>query len=339
MRRRWDVRSLLTLSLAAVDCTALGRSTQRKQPQEDSLTAAAEVQPLRRWLDRPATKGTLLVLAGGMSGAIAKSATAPLERAKLMAQAGQTANFFRLMADVVKVEGWRGLWRGNMANIIRVVPNKGLTLMCSDMYKATVSSVLPGAAGATVSSIAGGLAGVTAVLCTYPLELVRTRMAYRICDAQLCDAYSSVWGTLRSVFRSGGPLGLYAGVGMTLIGALPFEGLKFGLYDAFNSIVPRDERGRTPPIWTMLNGAAAGALAHTFTYPLDTLRRRMQISGASGARTYSSITQCVRLMLATEGFGAFWYGLAPTVLRSLPNLGLQFLLYELLKRALGYATT
>jgi hypothetical protein len=100
MRRRWDVRSLLTLSLAAVDCTALGRSTQRKQPQEDSLTAAAEVQPLRRWLDRPATKGTLLVLAGGMSGAIAKSATAPLERAKLMAQAGQTANFFRLMADV-----------------------------------------------------------------------------------------------------------------------------------------------------------------------------------------------------------------------------------------------
>ena len=33
-----------------------------------------------------------------------------------------------------------------------------------------------------------------------------------------------------------GPLGLYAGVGMTLLGALPFEGIKFGLYDLFNPV-------------------------------------------------------------------------------------------------------
>ncbi len=65
--------------------------------------------------------------------------------------------------QVVKVEGWAGLWRGNMANVIRVVPNKGLTLMCSDMYKAGVMAALPGCNGATISSIAGGFAGITAV--------------------------------------------------------------------------------------------------------------------------------------------------------------------------------
>ena len=32
------------------------------------------------------------------------------------------------------------------------------------------------------------LAGLTAVLLTYPLELVRTRMAYRICDGLACEA-------------------------------------------------------------------------------------------------------------------------------------------------------
>ena len=62
----------------------------------------------------------------------------------------------------------------------------------------------------------------------------------------------------------------------------------------------------------------------------------MQISGATGATTYTSISQCVRLVITAEGFGALWYGLAPTVIRSLPNLGIQFLLYELLKTALGY---
>ena len=80
-----------------------------------------------------------------------------------------------------------------MANVIRVVPNKGVLLMCSDMYKAGVSAALPGCGGATISSVAGGLAGLTAVLLTYPLELVRTRMAYRLCDGISCDLSASVW--------------------------------------------------------------------------------------------------------------------------------------------------
>lgn len=147
-----------------------------------------------------------------------------------MSQAGATGNFVSIMQQVVKVEGWKGLWRGNMANVIRVIPNKGILLMCSDMYKAGVMASLPAAASATVSSIAGGLAGITAVLFTYPLELVRTRMAYRICN-DVCSPYNSVWSTLTAVLATGGPLSLYAGVGMTLLGVLPFEGIKFGTYD------------------------------------------------------------------------------------------------------------
>ena len=231
MRRKSGCVLVLSLT-AVVHCTALVRPPQRKE-KEDTLTPLPR---LRSWLDRPATKGAMLVLAGGFSGAIAKSATAPLERAKLMSQAGQTANFMQLMKEVrstcrplactffsvvclcrksvvssltsipsrgaavqvVKVEGWQGLWRGNMANVIRVVPNKGILLMCSDMFKATVAAALPGCGGATVSSIAGGLAGLTAVLLTYPLELVRTRMAYRLCDGLTCSPYTSVWCVARA---------------------------------------------------------------------------------------------------------------------------------------------
>ena len=123
---------------------------------------------------------------------------------------------------------------------------------------------------------------------------------------------------------------------MTLLGALPFEGIKFGLYDLFNQLLPGDANGKVAAIWTLLTGAGAGALAHTLTYPLDTLRRRMQISGASGAKTYTGIIQCIRTVWEVEGRGALWFGLTPTVIRSLPNLGIQFLLYEVLKTALGY---
>ena len=109
MPRRWPAAVILSLA-AVVHCTALvGRPRQQQhqqqneQPHDDELHAAAvapEPRPMRHWLNRRATKGTLLVVAGGLSGAVAKTATAPLERAKLMSQAGQTANFWRLMSDV-----------------------------------------------------------------------------------------------------------------------------------------------------------------------------------------------------------------------------------------------
>lgn len=301
--------NIIVLLLALVRCSALVGVSRKKQSDDSDLTAAAvdrgrsrpavaasrpATNRLRKWMDTPATKSAMLVVAGGCSGAIAKSITAPLERAKLLSQAGATSNFLKVMRDVVAAEGWQGLWRGNSANVIRVIPNKGILLMCSDMYKSGVMSALPAAGSTAVSTIAGGLAGLTAVLSTYPLELVRTRMAYRICDPISCEAYATVWSTLRSVVRETGPIGLYAGVGMTLIGSLPFEGIKFGLYDAIKTWVPRDADGRISPVWTLLNGAVSGAVAHAATYPLDTIRRRMQISGATGASTYTSALQCMR---------------------------------------------
>ena len=100
--------------------------------------------------------------------------------------------------------------------------------------------------------------------------------------------------------------------------------------------LPRDAKGRTGPLHTLLTGAAAGAIAHTLTYPLDTIRRRMQISGALGSMgSYANPWQCARTVIAAEGAGALFYGITPTVIRSLPNLGIQFLLYESIKRALG----
>ena len=229
----------ILLALFALHCGS-GAALQptRRRDEEDRRTggggaaAAAKNSKVRRWMEKPASKGAALILAGGLSGAVAKTITAPLERAKIISQAGMTGSFLKIMREIVKAEGWQGLWRGNSANVIRVVPNKGILLMCSDMYKATVFAALPNAGVATISSIAGSLAGLTAVLLTYPLELVRTRMAFKICTDVACDVYASVWSTLREAMVSGGGvLGLYAGVGMTLVGSLPFEGIKFGVYD------------------------------------------------------------------------------------------------------------
>jgi hypothetical protein len=217
--------------------------------------------------------------------------------------------------------------------VIRVIPNKGVLMMCSDMYKAGVAAALPTINGASVSSIAGGLAGVTAVICTYPLELARTRMAYRIQDGS--TQYNNLISTFRAVIASDGLLGLYSGVWATLLGVLPFEGIKFGLYDILKSALPRNSLDKLPPIWTLVAGALSGAIAHFLTYPLDTVRRRMQVSGAVGAAKYSNIFNCLQTIIKKEGWTALFYGLAPTMLRAIPGLGIHMFVYEIMKIALG----
>ena len=59
-----------------------------------------------------------------------------------------------------------------------------------------------------MSSLSGALAGLTAVLVTYPLELVRTRMAFRICTDETALAYRTLTSSLRQVLSQEGALGL-----------------------------------------------------------------------------------------------------------------------------------
>ena len=226
----------------------------------------------REWRRKPAVRGALLVTAGGLSAAVAKTATAPLERVKLLAQAGVPGNFVHLLKEVVRAEGFGGLWRGNPANIVRVIPNKGVLLMCSDMYKDTVRALLPGCGSSAVSSLAGAFAGLTAVLLTYPLELVRTRMAFRLCTDEASMPYRTLGGSLQQVFHREGVQGLYAGMTATLLGALPFEAIKFGANEFFRQRLPHGVDGRPLSLYALVAGAVAGTLAHVLTHPLDTVR-------------------------------------------------------------------
>lgn len=80
----------------------------------------------------------MFVLAGGLGGVVSRTATAPLERLKILAQASKEHTSVRtLMADVLKREGWRGLFAGNGANVVRVFPFGGIVcLSYTHMIKA-----------------------------------------------------------------------------------------------------------------------------------------------------------------------------------------------------------
>ena len=292
-------------------------------------------------------RSALLVVSGGVAAGLAKTAVAPLERLKLLRQLGATQSGLSLggtLVQIVRDEGVGGLWRGNLANVCRAFPQKGLLLMSSDIWRELVAPLcaalpwLPNAA-----TLGGALAGVTSALVSYPLDVVFTQQAGRLCAAESCAASTGVITTLRSIASSGGLGALYAGAAFTLLSSLPYEGIKFGTFDLLKRALVADGAvGRHRAALELLAGAGAGAAAHSSTYPFDTIRRNLQMRGsaprAPGAPRVGALGAawaCARELHAKGGVRSLYKGLPVTIIRTLPNTGLQFFFYEAIKRALG----
>ncbi len=79
---------------------------------------------------------------------------------------------------VWKEEGIRGWYRGNGANVLRVIPVYGLKFSFNDFFKQLVGAASPNDK-LTMSQLmlSGTLAGLFQQLVTYPIELVRTRLS------------------------------------------------------------------------------------------------------------------------------------------------------------------
>ena len=79
------------------------------------------------------------------------------------------------------------------------------------------------------ASAGGAGAGFVAAAVTYPLDLVRTRVAGHVRASGEARKRSATQVTIALV-REQGVLGLYGGAVPTFVGALFFEGARFGIY-------------------------------------------------------------------------------------------------------------
>jgi solute carrier family 25 protein 42 len=119
--------------------------------------------------------------------------------------------------------------------------------------------------------LSGSGAGVTAVVLTYPLDVIRARMAVQT-DFVI---YNSLWQAARTMVQNEGVPSLWSGLRPTVIGIIPYAGLAFTGFHSIKSVV--EANGNEFKWWhKLLAGGFAGLVAQTCTYPLDVVRRRMQ---------------------------------------------------------------
>lgn len=289
------------------------------------------------------------VCAGGVAGCVAKTAVAPLSRVVVLMQVqsmrpqkfrdGQTPNNQYLLASLRKIiseEGARGLWRGNGATVVHRFPYTGITFCVNGSLRRHLaeepwSKLVPREAHSFISGGCG--AGIAIVIC-YPLDVVKTRLTTQTRTMY----YKGILDAFYKIPRDEGMHGLYRGLSMSVASIVPTHAFNFAFYERFFRLYS----GLDAPCVEILAGGSSGALSATLLFPLDLLRRQMQMVGVGGRPpVYTSVFQAIMHVFNTGarrsealplrflyGYREFFRGLLPELLKVTPMSAIMFCVHD-----------
>ncbi|AEO66850.1 uncharacterized protein THITE_2088327 [Thermothielavioides terrestris NRRL 8126] len=335
-------------------------------------------------------------VAGGVAGCAAKTVVAPLDRVKILFQsrnphfvkyAGSWRGVGAAITEIYHQDGPVGLFRGHSATLLRIFPYAAIKFLAYEQIRAIV---IPRKDKETPFRrlISGSLAGVTSVFFTYPLEVLRVRLAFEtkkdhrsslrsICKqiyherqyqkppttaatvaAELAGAPSAraaattIATAAPALAPRFGLVNFYRGFTPTLLGMLPYAGMSFLTHDTVGDLLrlpiiaqyttmpkPANSSPSKPaPLrsWAELfAGGVAGLVSQTASYPLEVIRRRMQVGGAVGDGHRLRIGETARLIMRERGFRGFFVGLTIGYAKVVPMAAASFYTYERLKMWFG----
>eukprot|EP00796_Vickermania_ingenoplastis_P004984 gene4984-3579_t len=314
---------------------------------EDPLMTVRQTGEYPRQSKR-VTQGVIQFLdgfvAGGVAGAISKTVIAPGDRVKIIFQVDSTRTFslreaFFLGVHTVKEYGITGLWIGNGATMLRVVPYAAITYISFDFYQSKFAYLLKKyfniecdeRQSVLLRFVCGALAGATSTTCTYPLDLMRARFAANSTDKK--TRFPSYRVAFQRATKKDGIRSLYSGLFPTVVGIMPYAGCSFAcfetikhrlvLYYGYNS-------DKDIPTWQrLIAGGFSGLMAQSTTYPLDIVRRRMQVS----PKRYRGIADALSTVYREEGLRqGLFKGLTMNWIKGPIAVATSFTVNDLIKR-------
>jgi len=272
-------------------------------------------------------------LAGGCAGAVAKTATAPIERVKLLIQtqdanpkiiSGEVKRYTGIVNCFTRVgteQGFSAFWRGNTVNVIRYFPTQAFNFA----FKDTIKAMFPKYNAKTefwqffaTNMASGGLAGAGSLTIVYPLDYARTRLASDVGSGT--PQFSGLFDCLMKTINGGGFFSMYNGFGVSVVGIVAYRGPYFGIYDTLKEKNPyKKDRGLVGFGSKFACAQFTAIVAGFISYPFDTVRRRLQMQSEKPREQwlYKGTLDCAVKIVRDEGTGAMFKGFAANVLRTL----------------------
>ncbi|TGZ32449.1 Calcium-binding mitochondrial carrier protein Aralar1 [Temnothorax longispinosus] len=238
---------------------------------------------------------------------VGATAVYPIDLVKTRMQNQRTGSFigelmyrnsFDCCKKVIRHEGFFGLYRGLVPQLMGVAPEKAIKLTVNDFVRDKFMDK-NGNLPLYGEIMSGACAGGSQVIFTNPLEIVKIRL--QVAGEIAAGSKVRAWTVVKEL----GLFGLYKGARACFLRDVPFSAIYFPMY-AHTKARLADEGGYNTPLSLLVSGAIAGVPAAALVTPADVVARE-------GQTTYNGLLDCARKIYREEGARAFWKG--ATVLR------------------------
>lgn len=274
---------------------------------------------------------------------------------------------------IIKQQGFLGLFQGHSATLLRIFPYAAIKYMAYDSLHMLIMPTPRDETSARLF-LAGSLSGVLSVFVTYPLELIRVRLAF---DTRTYPHQKNLRTIISTIYNEGTQtvaadgqvnetsktskllnrmpiLKFYRGFSATVLGMIPYAGTSFLVFGRCKSALyymllhkgsdgkPLSGYEHAEPIWHLSRtavdltaGALAGAISQTASYPLEVIRRRQQIGGVLKPSSILTLRETIQNIYKTQGLRGFYIGLAIGYIKVVPMTAISFAVWSAMKRQLG----
>lgn len=277
-----------------------------------------------------------LLVAGGTAGAVSRSCTAPLDRLKVLMQVHATkANQLGIKSGFKALHdegGFRGLWRGNGINVLKIAPESALKFFAFERLKQIIGQESGQEMNAKYRFVAGSLAGAFSQTCIYPLEVIKTRLALR-----KTGQYKGILDCGLKIYSHEGIGAFFKGYVPNILGIIPYAGIDLCIYETLRNYWMKNHSDTAvPSVFVPLGcGVISSTCGQLASYPLALIRTKMQANKGTVKRMENpTMVSLVKTIFQTEGFFGFYRGIGPNFLKVAPAVGISYVVYEKMKSEL-----
>ncbi|EEP76492.1 conserved hypothetical protein [Uncinocarpus reesii 1704] len=327
-----------------------GPSTETEQVDE-TLQSADEVRKiwwkLAEYLNWQRGQRYQVVAAGAIAGLVSRFCVAPLDVVKIRLQLQIHSlsdplshrhihgpvykGTISTLKAIVREEGITGLWKGNIPAELLYVFYGGIQFttyrtVTQALHTLPTAHRLPQPAE---SFLSGAVAGGIATLTTYPFDLLRTRFAAQ----GNIKIYPSLLSAVRTIHSHEGYPGFFRGASAAVAQIVPYMGLFFATYESVRVPVAQLELPFGSGDATA--GVIASVLAKTGVFPLDLVRKRLQVQGPTRSRyihqnipEYSGVWSTIKSVVRDGGVRGLYRGLTVSLIKAAPASAVTMWTYE-----------
>ncbi|KAL6604477.1 hypothetical protein ACP70R_042904 [Stipagrostis hirtigluma subsp. patula] len=264
------------------------------------------------------------LIAGGIAGAASRTATAPLDRLKVIMQVQTNrTTVAHAVKNILRDGRLLGFFRGNGLNVVKVAPESAIRFYTYEMLKEYIMKSKgenKSDIGTSGRLMAGGLAGAIAQTAIYPIDP----------GAELAGSPGQIISMKRKVVQ-GNIMSFFAKAQKNSSSSTPATRIQIGEGLVGESLEGRVTEENGSEILVTQNGRFNDLKSLGFfwlRYCIDLVKTRLQTFEGGRIPSLGALSRDIWMH---EGPRAFYRGLVPSLLGMVPYAGIDLTVYETLK--------